>query len=288
MLGAQGLPGRVPHGLEDRLFVERAPDGLVQCGESPGLLVVAALGVEVPGALHREGDLVAQCLEKAELVVGERLSGTRRDVEHPSPLSLEPQGDAGVGRRGILALDDGGHARALRGVPCLHALPRPEDLGAEALAQALAANGLEVGVGHALRGGQAQSQIRLPSQEDPRRLQLPVPEDLLQGDVQDRVHVFFAVDARRDLGQDAKLPVALRQGRLEQPDLFLLRVAGARILEFGHGGTRIHPPCPPIRQVSRQRRKPPVRRSISLFRRVSRLPGAHFLRACSQPLRGGG
>ena len=113
---------------------------------------------------------------------------------------------------------DHGHARALGGVPGLHALSRGEDLRAEALPEAARGHGLEVGRRHPAVGGEAQVLVLLVLEEDPGGLDREADAEAVQGGVEDGLDVILLVEAGREVREHGQLPAARLHRPLERLD----------------------------------------------------------------------
>jgi hypothetical protein len=223
-VGTHHLERRAADRGQDRLGVERAADRLVDAGERTRLLVAQALEVERVRALDREAQLVAERVEKAQLVLGELQPRTAGDVEDTAARALEAQRDAGVGEGRREALHDVGHARALAGVAGLHPVAGREHLGAQALTEAALLHLAEIALRKTALRRETQLLLALVAEEDPRRPDLEPLQDLAERQVQDLLDVAQPVRLGADGREDRQLSVTALDGRLEIPEALGVRL----------------------------------------------------------------
>ena len=208
-VGGEHLERRLADAAEDRVGVQHLSDALVQGGERPRLLVVQALGVEVPRALDREADLAPHGLEEAKLVLAEAAARTGGHVQHSPARSVEGEGDAGVGDGPLRAVDDGGHSRTLCRVARLQGMGGREDLGTEAAAEAVRLDLPQVDGRDAAVGREAELPVVVVAEEHPPGRQAEAVQDLVECDLQHSLDGVLAVDSRSHSRQDEELSLTL-------------------------------------------------------------------------------
>ena len=245
----------------------------------------SALRVEMAGALHGQADLVAERLQEPQLVLGEQLAraGRPRSGRRGSPsrsaagCRRAPPARAAPRRWSGMR----GHCVVLRA--CMR-WPDPEHLGAQALAEPVALDLLEVDAAtrRARRPGGASGPSRRPMKIQ-AVVQPEAAEDLLEGDVQDGLDLVLAVDLGGDLGEDLQLALAGGDVAFQRTDAILVGDPQAFAVLIGHAAWYTpktqalrHAPAPTSPRVFSGLRKgvlveaPPRRTSCAALRAVRR------------------